>query len=60
MSEGMLQMESYVVGTTTEPAATIVLKWCPLLKCYIHPESCKYCPYAEIICSLEKDKEVFR
>jgi len=53
----MLQIEFYVVGTIVEPTAAIVLKWCPMLKCYIHPESCKYCPYAEITCSLEKDKE---
>ena len=54
MNEGMLQIESYVVGTVAESTATIVLKWCPMLKCYIHPESCRYCPYAEITCSFEK------
>jgi len=54
----MLQIEFYVVGTIVEPTAAIVLKWCPMLKCYIHPESCKYCPHTEITCSFEKEKEV--
>ena len=58
MSEGTLQIESYVVGTTAESTATIILKWCPTMKCYVHPESCRYCPHAEITCSLEKEKEV--
>ena len=55
MSEGMPQIESYAVGTTIGSTATIVLKWCPILKCYIHPESCKHCPHAEVTCSLEKE-----
>ena len=50
----MLWIESYIVGSVTELTATIVFKWCPALKCYVHPESCKYCPYAEITCKLER------
>ena len=53
MSEGMLQIEFHV-GTTFEPTATVVLRWCPKLKCYVHYESCRYCPHAEITCSFEK------
>ena len=50
----MLWIDSYIVGAVTELTATIVFKWCPALKCYVHPESCKYCPYAEITCKLER------
>ena len=53
-----LQIEFH--GITFEPTAIVVLRWCPKLKSYVHYESCKYCPHAEITCSFEKsEKEVF-